>query len=48
MLMKHLPDESGWNHVDRKWVCDVLYTLDTQGIQVMINRAMERRKAKLE
>ncbi len=31
-LIKDLPDESGWNHHDKKWICDVLYTLDTQGI----------------
>ena len=47
-LLKHLPDESGWNHHDKKWICDVLYTLDEPGIKGMINRAMEARKDKLE
>jgi len=28
-IMKCLPDESGWNHQDKKWICDVIYTLDT-------------------
>ncbi len=27
-LMRFLPDEKDWNHIDKKWVCDVLYTLD--------------------
>ena len=31
-LLRHLPDESSWNHLDKKWICDVLFTLDEQGI----------------
>jgi hypothetical protein len=27
-ITKVLPDERGWNHVDKKWLCDVVYTLD--------------------
>jgi hypothetical protein len=27
-LLKYLPNESHWNHIDKKWLCDVLYTLD--------------------
>ena len=46
--MRHLPDETGWNHVDKKWVCDVLYTLDTDGIKTMINNALAKRREKLE
>jgi len=25
-MLKFLPDERDWNHLDKKWVCDVLYT----------------------
>lgn len=25
-LLKYLPDEKDWHHLDKKWVCDVLYT----------------------
>ena len=28
-LLKFLPDEQDWHHLDKKWVCDVLYTQDT-------------------
>ena len=28
-LLRFLPDEKDWNHLDKKWVCDVLYTNDT-------------------
>ena len=47
-LLKHLPDESDWHHLDKKWVCDVLYTLDPTGIQQMITNAQMERRRKLE
>jgi hypothetical protein len=28
-LLRYLPDERDWHHLDKKWVCDVLYTKDT-------------------
>ena len=31
-LLKCLPDEADWHHLDKKWVCDVLYTKDTEHI----------------
>ncbi len=27
-LLKYIPDEGDWVNLDRKWLCDVLYTLD--------------------
>jgi hypothetical protein len=48
ILLKHLPDENDWHHLDKKWVCDVLYTLDQRGIQDMINATVLARKRKLE
>ena len=47
-LMKYLPDDNGWNHHDKKWICDVMYTIDEQGIKSLITKAMEVRKDKLE
>jgi hypothetical protein len=47
-LLKHLPDPRDWVHIDKKWVCDLLYTLDTAGIQQMITDCMETRKIKVE
>jgi hypothetical protein len=32
-LIRYLPDERDWLHTDRKWLCDVLYTLDKDGFQ---------------
>lgn len=39
-LLKFLPDERDWEHLDKKWVCDVLFSKDTDGIQEMIKAAM--------
>ena len=27
-LLKYLPDERDWDHMDRKWLCDVIYSLN--------------------
>ncbi len=47
-MLKYLLDSRDWVHIDKKWVCDLLYTLDPNGIQQMINSAMETRKVKVE
>jgi hypothetical protein len=31
-MLKYLPDTRDWVHIDKKWVCDLLYTLDPGGI----------------
>lgn len=35
-IIRYLPEEQDWNHIDKKWLCDVLYTLDQEGVQQMI------------
>ena len=47
-MLKYLPDPRDWVHIDKKWVCDLLYTLDPEGIQTMINECVETRKVKVE
>jgi hypothetical protein len=47
-VLKHLPDERDWVHTDKPWICNVLYSLDPDGIQRMITAAMEERKIKVE
>ena len=32
ILLKYIPDEGDWHHLDKKWLCDVLYTMDTNGV----------------
>ena len=31
-LCKYLPDERDWVHFDKHWICNILYTLDTENI----------------
>ena len=47
-LLKHIPEERDWVHTDRKWLCDVLFTIDKAGFQNSINDAIKRRKQRLE
>ena len=47
-ILKYMPDERDWLHYDRKWICDVLYTLDTENFQALINDAIARRRKHLE
>ena len=47
-LLKYFPDERDWVHLDKHWICDVLYTLETDGIQELIDKAMDARREKLE
>ena len=47
-LLEYLPDERDWVHLDKHWLCDVLYTLDEKGINDMIHTAEIIRKKHLE
>jgi hypothetical protein len=47
-MLKYLPDSRDWVHIDKKWLCDVMYSLDPGGVQQMINGCMETRKIKVE
>ena len=46
--MKYLPSEQYWLHLDKKWICDILYSLDMEGVQEMIDKALKTRKDKQE
>ena len=47
-LLKYLPEEKDWNHLDKHWLCDILYTLDTDRIESMITNAKKDRQKKQE
>ena len=47
-LMKYLPVEKDWLHLDKKWICDLLFSLEMEGIQTMIDDALAKRKQKIE
>ena len=43
-----MPDDRDWLHVDKEWLCNVLSSIDFEGIQKMILEARKKRKTKLE
>jgi hypothetical protein len=47
-VLKYLPDERDWLHIDRHWVGDVLYSLDQEGTETLVTNAMHERKERLE
>ena len=47
-ILRYFSDEKDWLSLDKKWVCDVLFTLDDVGIDAMIRDAKRNRKARLE
>jgi uncharacterized phage-like protein YoqJ len=46
--MKHLPDKRDWDHMDRKWLSDILNTVDRVKFEKMIKDAAKERKTRLE
>ncbi len=47
-VLRHLPDERDWDHIDRKWLADVLFTTDKANFEQMIKAAVKARKERLE
>ncbi len=47
-VLRHLPEERDWAHIDRKWLADVLYTVDKANFDQMIKAAVKARKERLE
>jgi hypothetical protein len=46
--MKHLPDQRDWDHMDRKWLSDILNTVDRAKFEKMVKDAAKERKTRLE
>ncbi len=47
-IMKHLPDERDWDHMDRKWLSDIIYTTAKADFERIIADAVKARKERLE
>ena len=47
-VLRHLPDERDWDHMDRKWLSDILYTVDRANFDRMIKDAVKARRDRLE
>ena len=47
-VMRHLPDERDWDHMDRKWLTDVIYSNAKADFERFIKEAIKARKERLE
>ena len=47
-VLRHLPDERDWDGLNRKWVADILYTIERAKFEKMIKDAVKARKERLE
>ena len=41
--LRHLPDERDWDHMDRKWLADMLNTVDKANFERMVKDAFKAR-----
>ena len=41
--LKHLPDERDWDGLNRKWVADILYTVERAKLEKLIKDAVKVR-----
>ena len=46
--LRHLPDERDWDHMDRKWLSDILFTVEKAKFERTIKDAVKARKERLE
>ena len=46
--LRHLPDERDWDGLYRKWVSDILYTVERAKFEKAIKDAVKARKERLE
>ena len=44
----YVPDLKDWVHVDRKWLCDIIYTIDTVNFQKHIDECIKKRRKSTE
>jgi hypothetical protein len=46
--LKHLPDERDWDGLNRKWIADILYTVERGKFEKIIKDSVKARKERLE
>jgi hypothetical protein len=46
--LRHIPDERDWDGLSRKWVADILYTVEKAKFEKIIKDAVKARKDRLE
>jgi hypothetical protein len=40
----YVPELKEWVHVDRKWLCDIIYTIDTVNFQKHIDECLRKKR----
>jgi hypothetical protein len=45
-ISRYFPDVKDWMHVDRKWLCDMLYSLKSQSFDILVNMCIETKRKK--
>ena len=46
--LKHIPDERDWDGLNRKWLADILYTVERAKFERAIKEAVKARRDRLE
>ena len=46
--LRHIPDEKDWEGLSRKWLADILYTIERAKFERAIKDAVKARKDRLE
>jgi len=46
--LKHLPDERDWDGLSRKWLADIIYTVEKAKFEKTVKDAVKKRKERLE
>jgi hypothetical protein len=45
---RYFPDVRDWVHVDRKWLCDVLYSIDNLKFDIFVDKCIENKRKKID
>jgi hypothetical protein len=48
VALKHIPDERDWDGLNRKWLADILYTVERAKFERAIKDAVKARRDRLE
>jgi hypothetical protein len=46
--LRHLPDERDWEGINRKWLADILFTVEKAKFEKAIKDAVKARKERIE
>ena len=46
--LRHLPDERDWEGINRKWLADILFTVEKAKFEKTIKDAVKARKERIE